>query len=66
MNVNSAELGSLNAVKPETAGTAIPTDEQASAASKVVKTTGKKCTGGNTRPLNAYIAYRCEYNRHRL
>lgn len=57
MKVKSAGYGRLKAVKSDTAGVMLPTDEQVSAAFKVVKPSGKK---PNTRPLNAYIAYRCK------
>ena len=57
MKVKPSAYGRLKAVKSDTAGVMLPTDEQVSAAFKVVKPSGKK---PNTRPLNAYIAYRCK------
>ncbi len=60
MKVNPSQYGRLAAVTPSSAGVMLPYKGQVSAASKIVKARGKKSNSTNTRPLNAYIAYRCE------
>ena len=60
MKVKAPQYGRLMGSASGTAGIMLPTEDQVVAAFKVAKASVKKRGGFNTRPLNAYIAYRCE------
>lgn len=60
MKVKSTQGGSLKEVAPGTARIINPAEDEATSAVEVAKADAKKNGGINTRPLNAYIAFRCE------